>query len=216
MHIHIPKCGGTTVTRYLQRLLGREHVAHFGHRGQTAKFRSLTRDDLCHYKVVGGHISYELLKQKIGEGPLYFTILRDPVDLFVSFYQDVVVRNSHPLHESAAALSPLNFLEYAASKNLLKPQLHFLSRDLSVEEADALHASGEIEMEMLPNLNKMFARLAEYFETPLVEVKRSNKSQKAPIENLEEIKKMVGQYYAADIELIERVSARLASTATTK
>lgn len=210
VHIHIPKCGGTTVTRYLQRLLGPENVAHFGHRGETAEFRRLPAAALEKYIAVGGHLSYDAFRAKLGAAPLYFAIFREPFDLFVSFYWDVAKRETHPLHNEAARLAPLDFLDHVASRSLLKPQLFYLGPNSPLNEAVDLLESGKIKADIMPNLTPFLARISRYLGRPPKALPHVNRSAREPIGDEDRIRAAVLKYYADDCRLYELVAAKSA------
>lgn len=214
MHIHIPKCGGTTVTRYLKGLLGRENVAHFGHRGQTAEFRRLAPEALERFQAVGGHIPYPRLREKLGPSPLYFTVVRDPFDLFVSYYQDVSTRQTHPLHQDAVRMGPLDFLEHVARKSILRPQIFYLTQNDSVDEAVSLLGTGAIEAETLQNLNRLLARIASYLNMEPIRLPHVNQSKKSMLEDGEAIKDAVDHHYAVDKALYAYVAGGSAKQTT--
>ena len=207
VHIHIPKCGGTTVTQYLRRLLGAENVAHFGHRGQTAEFRRLAPAALEKYAAVGGHIPYPKLLAKLGAEPTYFAIVRDPFDLFVSYYQDVSTRESHPLHKDAASMAPLDFLEHVASKRILRSQCAYLAESESLDEAAALLDSGAIKAADLKSLRVFLQEIALFFDLDPVKLPHVNQSKKAPLEDAGSIRELIDRYYAADNALLSIVNS---------
>lgn len=201
VHIHIPKCGGTAVTRYLRRLLGPENVAHFGHRGQTAQFRSLPPEALAGFLAVGGHVSYQALLEKLGPSPKYFAIVREPLDLFESYYRDVARRNTHPLHSQAASMPPVEFVELVSLKGFLRPQIFFLSREGSLEEARGFIRSGAIRAEPLQRMRRLMTEIARDFDLSPVVLKRANSSQKFDIKDRKLVREAIAHYFAGDIAL---------------
>lgn len=145
---------------------------------------------------------------------MYFTIVRDPFNLFVSYYQDVSTRQTHPLHQDAAKMSPLEFLEHVARKNLLKPQTFYFTQNDSLDETLSLVGSGAIKAEILQNLDRLLADVAAYLDLKPMVLPHANQSKKITLEGETAIREAVDHYYAADKALYARVADDSARRAT--
>jgi len=205
VHIHIPKTAGTSVTHYMQKLFGNANVAHFGRRDKTAHFRQLQAEDLMKYRCVGGHLTYPVLREKIGPDALYFTILRDPFDLYMSYYSDIKHRTSHPLHEKANQHTHMSFLEYVVKENILKTQISYLSAESSLDQAIELIDEKTIYAETLPRAKLLLDFIAGEFRKQPVMLQRKNISQRNILPDETELRKAVGDFYRSDHMLIAHI-----------
>ena len=206
-HIHIPKCGGTTITSYLRRILGPDQVAHFGRREETAEFTRTPRQDFDRRRSVGGHIPYPQLFSKFGDSRLYFTTIRDPFDLFVSFYQDVSTRESHPLKNDAMRMSHLEFLDHVSSANLLPPQIYYFTQNNALDEALQLVSAWAIHVEILPRLNGFLNELAAYLGARHRALPHANQSKKLDLKDEDLLRAAVKRHYAIDYALYDLVGS---------
>jgi len=202
VHIHIPKTAGTSVTLYMRKLFGNANVAHFGRRDKTARFRQLQAEDLMKYKCIGGHLTYPILREKIGPDALYFTVLRDPFDLYLSYFSDIIHRESHPLYQKANQLTPLGFLEYVAKENILKPQISYLSAEKSLDQTIEFISEKKIFAETLPHVETLLDFIAHTFGKQPVVLPRRNASQRSAAPDETKLREVVDDVYRADHMLI--------------
>jgi len=111
---HLPKCAGTTVSRYLSR--------HFPTRVTFATdgedpvksvetFQSMPMGERHRYELVVGHLTNDLLSA-VHPNTIAVTVLRDPVERIASHYRYVLETPPHYLHDRASQLS---LGEYASS-----------------------------------------------------------------------------------------------------
>lgn len=207
-HVHIPKCGGTTITSYLRRLLGDDAVAHFGRPDETALFRRTPREQFDRRISVGGHLTYPQLFDKFGDSRLYFTTIRDPFDLYASFYQDVSSREDHPLKKDAAGMPPLEFLDLVISSKLLLPQITYFTHDNSLDKALRLIGDGAIHVEVLPRLNGLLNELTAYLGAPRRTILHNNRSQKLDLEEDDRLRAAVRRNFATDCALYDLIASR--------
>ena len=93
--LHIPKAGGTTLYKILERHYARAQTLTFdGRDGQTAWFGTLPAARRGRYRLIKGHL-YFGLHRLIAGASTYITFLRNPVERILSFYY---YARSHPDH----------------------------------------------------------------------------------------------------------------------
>jgi len=207
VHIHIPKTAGTSVTSCMRKMFGNNRVAHFGRRERTQLFRELTRKQLSKYTCIGGHVMYPQFVKKVGVGPLYFSIVRDPLDRYVSFYSDVSQRESHPLHPVASQLSPSDFLLEVISEEYMYSQYRYLSRDGSFESAIKLVRSGKITVQSLENHDKLLGYIAKVAGKASPVLPRKNKSKPVSLIDRSALEPIVRDHFQNDFEIYNFVNS---------
>lgn len=112
---HIPKCGGSTVTRFLHKQYLPEHVFQID--GQNPKdsveqFKSFSEEKRRSYRLVIGHAAQDLLDY-VGSEWISMTVLRDPIDRIVSHYYYAKRDSRHYLHGRIQDES-IGLLDYVA------------------------------------------------------------------------------------------------------
>lgn len=84
VHIHIPKCAGTSINNTLKNMYGKSF--NYGRVKTLSKYQ---KEDILISDCLFGHISYmEILELKIPLS-ICFTVLRDPVSRCLSWYRMV-------------------------------------------------------------------------------------------------------------------------------
>lgn len=161
---HIPKCGGTSIHRCLHTALDGRYRAFDGRSDYSHGLEGLLG--------AGGH-------QPFGRNPLhgrrkdlvYVTILRDPFDRFLSFYQHVQVDRRHYLrerHPELYRMAPLQFAQHlhaVCSDEAADLQTAMLCgrRDIEAAEAVAHIRSNYSIVGTLEKMEEFVSRLQELF-----------------------------------------------------
>lgn len=107
--VHIPKCGGTSFRKFisdaaLESEVQSDHIYIPGHNGlsNTSNIPQLSIEELLKLKkqklkVIANHAHFNVHEDyslKI-KNPFYYTILRDPVDRFISHYSFFYYKNGY-------------------------------------------------------------------------------------------------------------------------
>jgi hypothetical protein len=98
---HLPKCGGTTINRYLDSVYPKRHVYDIPGNNplkSIEKFKNLPKRKRQRYKLIYGHLANELLDFTNPEFVIT-TVFREPVARIVSHYHYVKRNQEHYLHE---------------------------------------------------------------------------------------------------------------------
>jgi hypothetical protein len=117
--IHIPKCGGTTISRYLVDLYGARRSASVGRRTEGALLALDEPHDLWVKRTSGrrlmyGHVTWPKLSDRLNtlftEPFGAMTIVRDPLERAISEYQFVLRTPRHVRFRVVSRMSPEQFL----------------------------------------------------------------------------------------------------------
>lgn len=128
--MHLPKTGGTTLTRILEREYPAQHRFPLGAivQKKIEEFKKLSpaRRDKIH--LLYGHMAYGL-HEYFPQGARYITVLRDPVERVISFYYFVRDQSQHYLHDfsNQDATDLKSFLESQATIVVDNFQVRLLS-----------------------------------------------------------------------------------------
>jgi hypothetical protein len=93
--LHLPKTGGTTLTRVIREHYGRRAYRIGDNRRDPrplAEFRGMSDRRKAHFDLVAGHVPYGIHEDIPGDCT-YFTLLREPVDRLVSLHHYVTHRS---------------------------------------------------------------------------------------------------------------------------
>jgi len=103
--LHIPKAGGTTLRRVIERQYPKQSIFHIdGNRVRESiqDFKSLSEHERAHIKCLKGHMWFGL-HEYFPQKATYITMLRDPVDRVMSHYYFVLRTPSHYLYEEVVS-----------------------------------------------------------------------------------------------------------------
>ncbi|MFQ5400795.1 MAG: sulfotransferase family 2 domain-containing protein [Anaerolineae bacterium] len=101
LFLHIPKTAGSTLNNLIWRQYQKGETFDITPNQPETALAQLTPAEQATIRFVTGHM-YFGLHQKLAQPAAYLTILRDPVDLVISFYYYVRYTARHPLHRLAA------------------------------------------------------------------------------------------------------------------
>ena len=109
--VHIPKAAGTSIGYVLRHSIGPELCYHAGRREETQKLREMSVGDLKKYRYISAHMTYPELLRLAGEDSRFITVVRDPVDRFISLYYFLLESKWHYEHEFAKSHDLESFVE---------------------------------------------------------------------------------------------------------
>ncbi len=110
--VHIPKCAGSSFRSVLKRWFSPDLMVLDTHRPQT--FAEHFRAQAAPPRAIVGHFPFGL-HDAVACRPYYLSLVRDPVDRFVSAYQHACDTETNALHAAAAALDLDKFYEHTLS-----------------------------------------------------------------------------------------------------
>jgi sulfotransferase famil protein len=113
--LHIPKTGGTSLTKLLARHYPPDEVLPVPDRSDRRRMlRELPPERLAKIRLVAGHFWFGPNDRGVHDllcaDPVTITMLRDPIARTISTYRHVVGRPGHPLHGEVPGDSLLSFL----------------------------------------------------------------------------------------------------------
>ena len=137
--VHIPKCAGSSFRQVLKRWFGAG--ALFVDTHDAGVLAEAVEQSEAPPRAVAGHTPFGLYAG-LPLRPCYVSLVRHPLDRFVSFYGHARRTPSHPMHPAASRLGLEAFYDFSladerARGSTLGVQCYFLSRSRSFEEARA-------------------------------------------------------------------------------
>jgi hypothetical protein len=108
--VHIPKCGGTTFNEVLRSIYGDGALVHAE---VSEDFLGKSEADLARYAAVSSHFRYGYgMHERFGRPGIYLSLVRDPLENFVSFFNDITNRPSHFLYAQVKDLDIEQFFRF--------------------------------------------------------------------------------------------------------
>jgi Sulfotransferase family len=110
--VHIPKVAGTTLFHVLKCVSGNEYALHAGKSEETRALFRMTTEEAQQYKVISAHATYPNLAKLCGPKAEYITLVREPIDRFISLYHFIASQKWHPLHNIVKEKSLDEFADF--------------------------------------------------------------------------------------------------------
>ena len=138
--VHIPKCAGSSFRQVLKRWFG--SAALFVDTHDERALRSAIDRRGAPPRAIAGHIPFGL-HDGLPLRPCYVSLVRHPLDRFISLYKHARRTLAHPMHPAASRLDLEAFYDFSlrdarARGATVGVQCHFLARVRSFEEARAV------------------------------------------------------------------------------
>ena len=135
--VHIPKCAGTSFRDMLKRWFGPDLLHYDAHDAQGLAQAVSRRASPP--RAVTGHFVYGV-HEALTVRPRYISLVRHPVDRFVSLYRHARSNLGHGFHEAASHMDLEAFYDFTliqaeARRETLGIQCYFLSRARTFDEA---------------------------------------------------------------------------------
>jgi hypothetical protein len=133
---HVPKAGGTTLEYILAKNFKPAEVLHINAPDLNRCPELIGLKSNQPQFICGHHPMHGLLYSLIPEGPLvHLTMVRDPIDRVLSFYNYIINRPAHPLHQDCRQLSFNEFLSRQLTPELSDGQVRRFSGTLHNQQA---------------------------------------------------------------------------------
>ncbi|WMS43580.1 sulfotransferase family 2 domain-containing protein [Acuticoccus sp. MNP-M23] len=105
IHLHVPKCAGTSIKFSLKERIGLRMLSA-EHSDEMARFEAMPASERdAAYDCVAGHIVWGM-HEKFTRPVIYISVVRDPLERLCSFFNYVHLQPGHPAHERIANTLP--------------------------------------------------------------------------------------------------------------
>src|SRR6266700_694198 len=169
--LHIPKTGGSTFHKILERNFARNQILTFDgrrHRDEIERFAKLAEPQRARYRLIKGHLFFGFHRFVPGNST-YVTFLREPVARALSFYSYARSHSDHylyrPLTEEQLGLRTLR--ELGTTPELFNHQTRMIAGDQSNLDRPLDRSALERAKQNL-QANFCFVGLTEEFAASLV------------------------------------------------
>lgn len=115
MFLHIPKAGGTTLDNIIAKNYDINAVMHINFLSVARNPRALYKDGTFPPVVLGHFKMSEVIYQCPRHGFAHITMLREPIDRLISYYNFLLAAPRHRRHKDAVSKS---FVDFARSKDI--------------------------------------------------------------------------------------------------
>ncbi|HEX4097810.1 MAG TPA: sulfotransferase family 2 domain-containing protein [Caulobacteraceae bacterium] len=217
--VHIPKCAGSSFRQTLRRWFGQGALFLDTHDAGTLEESVERLDDPP--RAIAGHIPFGL-HAGLPLRPCYVSLVRHPLDRFVSLYKHARRTPEHSLHPAAARLDLEAFYDFSlndarARGSTVAVQCYFLSGERSFEAARAVIDKSYALLAPVERYGEFVAACAERFGCQPPEIPARNVGEESPqmAEALEALGQRIKVDHAQDLSLFtyvgETFDARRAS-----
>ena len=158
--VHIPKTAGTTLNLVIERQYKPKDIISIHTPQQNLeeinRFKGLSSEQKQHFKAIKGHTFFGW-HQILAQPCTYFTLMRDPVERFISNYFFLLKKENHPLGKKLVEqqVTLEEFSQWHGEDNY---QTRFLAK--SVGEADLDLKESECNRQTLERAKKNLAEFA--------------------------------------------------------
>lgn len=175
--VHIPKTGGTTFNSILEAVYGERLL---NHSTVGDEILSWPQEKFAAYRAYTSHLRYGE-HERFGRPAHYVSIVRDPVDNFISFYNDITTQVGHWLYEDVKGFSIEEFFDYLVDTNhpvLANRQCEQLCTVPKYEAARSHINQQYLLCAPLPMFDEFINTLRKLYDWPEVEYVPANISKK--------------------------------------
>lgn len=174
--LHIPKTGGTTFRKILERNYGRNQtLTLYGrhHRDEIQGFAKLAEPQRARYRLITGHLFFGFHRFVPGNST-YVTFLREPIARSLSFFSYARSHSDHYLYRllTEERLGLRTLLERRATPELFNLQTRMIAGDQSNSDRPLDRSALEHAKQNL-RANFCFVGLTEEFDASVVLLART-------------------------------------------
>jgi hypothetical protein len=212
--VHVPKTAGSSFRTVLKRWFGSELMIFDSH--DRAAFSRAWEDRDGPARAVAGHFGFGLHQAAPGCRPIYLSLVRDPVERFVSLYKHALQTPDHLLHGAAGA-GLESFLSHCLSEPRARGQTtgiqcFFVSGQRSFEDARPVVDEAYSLIAPTDQFPEFVARAARLLGKPAPDAPARNVRPATPelIEAAARLADRIREAHQEDQRLYEHVSRRFA------
>ena len=162
IQVHIPRTGGTSLCLLFNQVFGADKCLM----NYDGELREKKPTELANVRYMAGHFGYGA-HESFTKTPVYITVLRNPIDRYISTYAEFITNPKSKYHTVAQRYDVNEFLQYALDSEVsgVWQQLHNLQCRLICGEADYKKAREYIDTKYFlacpfPMVNAMVGMLS--------------------------------------------------------
>ncbi|MBJ3775511.1 sulfotransferase family 2 domain-containing protein [Acuticoccus mangrovi] len=106
VHLHVPKCAGTSIRNALLRTFGDERTVRGHEREIVERLAVMSPAERSEVRVVSGHVTVKILRFFANRPAICVAAVRDPIERICSFFNFVHTQRRHPMHSIFEAQLP--------------------------------------------------------------------------------------------------------------